>query len=62
MLAFRDELSTVDWSQVLSNDSVNNKFDQFISTFDNLHNKHFPPKQIKIRNVNGFQTVDNKRY
>ena len=55
MLAFRVELSTVDWSQVLSNDNVNNKFDKFISIFDNLHNKHFPPKQIKIRNDKAFK-------
>ena len=55
MLAFRDELSTVDWSLILLNECINNKSYKFISTFDNLYTKHYPPKKIKIRNDKAFK-------
>ena len=41
MLAFKTELLAVDWSNVLLNYDLNSKFNTFMYTFSNLHNKYF---------------------
>ena len=55
MLAFKTELLAVDWSNVLLNYDLNSKFNTFMYTFSNLHNKYFPPVKMKIKNDSIFK-------
>ena len=56
--AFRQELSTMNWSEVYdtySHSDVNIKFGNFMQVFDKLHNKHFPQVRLRVKNNGEFK-------
>ena len=58
--AFKMDLATLNWSSVYENvpdklNDVNTKFDNFMQRLDTLHNKHFPPVRLKIKNNGIFK-------
>ena len=55
LLASKNELSKTDWFSVSTEVDVNNKFNKFISIFENLHNKYFPIVRIKLKTNTVFK-------
>ena len=58
--AFKTDLAKINWSSIYENapdkiNDVNSKFDSFMQRLDTLHNKHFPPVGLKIKNSGIFK-------
>ncbi|XP_065642827.1 uncharacterized protein LOC136074439 [Hydra vulgaris] len=48
-LAFQNELGNIDWSPLESLNDANSMFNNFHHNFLNLHEKHFPETEVKIK-------------
>ena len=50
---FKDELQTVNWSEVRDSSDPSSAYDIFLRKYTDIYNKRFPLKKVKIKN-NGF--------
>ena len=46
--SFRNDVTHLDWDDVLHSSCANESCNIFYNMFENLYQKHFPPKQIRI--------------
>ena len=53
--SFKNELMSIDWSDIYAENNVNSKFSLFMQIFHNLHDKYFPLTRFKIRNNGSFK-------
>ena len=49
MQAFRSDLVTFDWQSVLVQNDINKSFDNYMSGFSYLYDKHFPVKTFTYK-------------
>ena len=49
--AFKNALLNYDWSDIIKDENVNEKYDHFIGTITELHNAHFPLITMKIKRL-----------
>ena len=47
---FKDELQTVNWSEVRESSDPSSAYDIFVSKYTDIHNNCFPLKKVKIKN------------
>ena len=47
---FKDELQTMNWSEVRDSSDLSSAYDIFLRKYTDIYNKCFPLKKVKIKN------------